>query len=232
MENFLRKIFRKENTIVEIKKLLKIIDLKVPIIIGGGAHKGETISKLKRYFPKSEIYAFEAIPELANQIKLKPKISVFNKALGEKNEKLEFNVNVSSDTSSFLDSDLNKKYYANKVKLDKKIMVECASLDTLLKTDQIKQPDVIKLDLQGYELYALRGAKETLANAKIVLTEVEFIPLYKNQPLFDDIDQYLKDNDFRFYKFFEIRETDGRRTFADAIFINNKFFNKYGFPFI
>src|SRR3954470_18825766 len=47
--------------------------------------------------------------------------------------------------------------------------------------------DFLKLDIQGAELDVLRGATKTLANTLVVESEVEFLPLYKDQPLFGDL---------------------------------------------
>ena len=218
-----------KNQYVEIKRLLSEIGINKPILIDGGAHEGQTISKFKKYFPEPEIYAFEAIPELAIKLKNNENINVtiFNKAIGERDEKIEFKINNSTATSSALDSDLAYKYYPGQNDLIKKISIDCVSLDSLLNDNIIKQSDVIKLDLQGYELFALNGAKQTLANAKIVLTEVEFISLYKDQPLFEDIAQFMKDNNYRLYNFYDIQnDKSGQIIFADAIFINNNFFKQ------
>lgn len=228
---FLKSILYKnyKDQYAEIKKMLTEINLSKPVLIDGGAHKGQTILKFKKIFPGSEIYAFEPIPELAGKLKIieDTTVTVFDKALGEKDGKIEFRVNNSTATSSAFDSDLVHKYYPGVAELNKKISVDCVTIDGLLKTQKIKQPDVIKLDLQGYELYALEGAKETLINTKIVLTEVEFIPLYKNQPLFEDIAQFMKDNNFRLYNFFDIQNNEfGQIIYADAIFINNMFFEQ------
>ena len=60
-------------------------------------------------------------------------------------------------------------------------------------TDHI---DVIKLDTQGSELDVLRGAARTLDRIIAVQTEVEFNRMYEGQPLFEDIDRFLREHDF------------------------------------
>lgn len=53
--------------------------------------------------------------------------------------------------------------------------------------------DILKMDIQGGELLALKGAQSLLEASRIRLLalEVEFKPLYKDQPLFWDICAYL-----------------------------------------
>ena len=41
-----------------------------------------------------------------------------------------------------------------------------------------------------------RGAERILASVRVVETEVEFNPIYLGQPLFSDVDRYLRDQGF------------------------------------
>ncbi len=103
--NFLKKTFKRDLTYFELTRLLQSI--KNPIFIDGGAHSGETIEKLQIYFPNAEIYAFEAIPELANNITKSAGVTIFSKALGEKERTLSaFNITQSSDCSSAFNTEL------------------------------------------------------------------------------------------------------------------------------
>jgi FkbM family methyltransferase len=57
---------------------------------------------------------------------------------------------------------------------------------------EAKGADYLKLDVQGGELMVLQGAVATLRDVLVLHTEIEFLPMYKNQPLFSDIDAYLR----------------------------------------
>lgn len=72
-------------------------------------------------------------------------------------------------------------------------LVETRRLDDL---PEVEGADYLKLDVQGGELMVLQGAVETLRNVLVVHTEAEFAPLYKNQPLFADIDAFLRAQGF------------------------------------
>jgi FkbM family methyltransferase len=61
--------------------------------------------------------------------------------------------------------------------------------------------DLLKLDTQGSETEILAHASETLKRCLIVQTEVEFVPLYEDQPLFADVDQLLRGRGFMFHRF-------------------------------
>lgn len=51
--------------------------------------------------------------------------------------------------------------------------------------------DFIKVDVQGGELSVLRGAGNLLDSCLGVEAEVEFLPIYRDQPLFGDVSAYL-----------------------------------------
>lgn len=67
---------------------------------------------------------------------------------------------------------------------------------------EIEQVDYIKIDIQGAELLAFYGMKKALKQALVIHTEVEFIEMYEGQPLFSDVDIYLRARGFRFAKYF------------------------------
>ena len=56
------------------------------------------------------------------------------------------------------------------------------------------------MDIQGGELDALVGSK-TLKKTLGLEIEVEFQKIYKNQPIFNDIYDFLKENEFIFIDF-------------------------------
>src|ERR1700740_820321 len=55
----------------------------------------------------------------------------------------------------------------------------------------------LDLDTQGSELEILQGAKRFLSTSIVALKcEVEFSPLYEKQPLFGDVDRFLRECGF------------------------------------
>jgi FkbM family methyltransferase len=61
--------------------------------------------------------------------------------------------------------------------------------------------DLLKLDTQGSEAEILAHASKTLERCLIIQSEVEFVPLYENQPLFADVDTLLRRHGFMFHRF-------------------------------
>lgn len=72
--------------------------------------------------------------------------------------------------------------------------------DNFFRSQNLERIDFLKLDTQGTELEILKGAREYLTAGKIavVKTEVLFLPVYRNQCTFSDIDRFMKDQGFMF----------------------------------
>jgi FkbM family methyltransferase len=67
--------------------------------------------------------------------------------------------------------------------------IETRKLDDVA---EVAGMDYLKLDVQGAELDVILGAPRLLQDALVVHTEVEFIPMYEQQPLFGDVDVALR----------------------------------------
>jgi FkbM family methyltransferase len=71
--------------------------------------------------------------------------------------------------------------------------VQADRLDDHLQSHGLSDVDFVKVDTQGSELLVLQGASSALESSVIgVEVEVEFTPIYSGQPLFADVDAYLR----------------------------------------
>jgi FkbM family methyltransferase len=90
--------------------------------------------------------------------------------------------------------------------LEELTRVTATSQVQTVRLDDITQAegaDYLKLDVQGAELDVLRGAGRLLKQVVFVQTEVEFVPMYVDQPLFADVDQALRAAGFLLHHFAE-----------------------------
>ncbi len=71
-------------------------------------------------------------------------------------------------------------------------------VDTLRLDDvaEIARMDFLKMDAQGSERAVLAHGRARLKDAVVVQTEVSFVPLYQDQPVFGEIDLLLRDAGF------------------------------------
>jgi FkbM family methyltransferase len=76
--------------------------------------------------------------------------------------------------------------------------IETVRLDDVAEVEDL---DYLKIDIQGGELLALSNATAKLRSCTVIQTEVEFLPMYRDQPLFAEIDQFLRGQGFVIHKF-------------------------------
>jgi FkbM family methyltransferase len=79
--------------------------------------------------------------------------------------------------------------------------IETRRLDDIPET---AGADYIKLDIQGSELMTLQGATDRLADAVVVHCETEFLRMYVDQPLFSEIELFLRERGYAFHRFYPI----------------------------
>lgn len=79
--------------------------------------------------------------------------------------------------------------------------IDTVRLDDVTETDGL---DLLKIDIQGAELMVFENAVNRLAEALVVQTEVEFVPMYRGQPLFSDVDCFLRRHGFLLHRFEDI----------------------------
>ena len=77
--------------------------------------------------------------------------------------------------------------------------IDTVRLDDIPETEGI---EYIKIDIQGGELMALSNAENRLKSTLVIQTEVEFMPMYVGQPLFSEMEMFLRGHGFMLHRFF------------------------------
>jgi FkbM family methyltransferase len=86
------------------------------------------------------------------------------------------------------------------VNLDFTLEIETTTLDTFCVSEGIEEIDFLQIDVQGGDLLVLEGGVSILANSVLaVQIEVEFSPLYIDQPLFADVDTFMRKQGFTLF---------------------------------
>jgi len=209
--------FKAGSEFKDIKKVMNYSKKHIFNIVDGGSANGGTIIGWKKFFPESYVYAFEPIEneEIKKVEGSFSNVKVSFLALGSKEETKKLNVNKYSDTSSFYNNISSEKNYQR----EKAIDVKVTTLDKWCNKNHINV-DILKLDLQGYELEALKGAKEQLDNnIECILIEVSFIEFYLNQPLFCNIEEFFKKYNFILYNMY--KGYKGKIDFVNCLFVKD-----------
>lgn len=189
-------------------------------ILDIGAYKGEWSVLVRQVFPEAEILMLEAqeerIPDLeATKRQLGGKIDYRISLLGaEHREGVTFNKSADAPTSNSVLAGWNR---------ENKFQVKCTmrTVDAILSEAGKPGPDLIKLDVQGYELEVMKGATACLKSAQAVLLEVSLIDLYKNNPLLHDVTAFMHQRGFVAYDFCALmrRPLDLALAQVDIIFV-------------
>jgi len=83
--------------------------------------------------------------------------------------------------------------------IEKKEKVLADTLDSIVQKLELPAINFIKIDAQGHELPILQGAKNVLKNSVGLEVEVEFQPMYKDQPLLADVDAFVREGGFELF---------------------------------
>jgi hypothetical protein len=96
-------------------------------------------------------------------------------------------------------------------------------LDSFVSAAEIESPALLKLDVQGFELKALRGCESLLDQFAFVYVECSFIELYTGQALAHEVVAWLEQRGFRLSGTHNMtRDASGREVQADFLFTANR----------
>jgi len=154
----------------------------------------------------ADIVGFEPIPEALAELNEKkgPNETYLPYAVGD-GKRHTLNVCFAPGLSSLLKPNPDVTNMFHGFPLWSRI-VSTMDLDTV-RLDDIPETagsDLIKIDVQGAELMVFENATARLADTLVIHTEVEFLPFYQNQPLFGDVDVFLRKHGFVFHRFFPL----------------------------
>jgi FkbM family methyltransferase len=190
--------------------------LSVNCAIDGGAATGSWALELRKIFPRATILCVEPRTDVQDELRriaqANPGIHVAQVLLGPREDQVPFNE--ASDQSSVLNDATGRPY-------GQTTTATMATLDRLVEQQKLPWPDLVKLDLQGYELEALRGGLQSLDRAQAVLLEVSFLRLNAQSPIAHEVIAFMADRGFVVYDVLSLwhRPLDGALAQGDFLFL-------------
>ena len=168
----------------------------------------EPFHALLEIFPQSRVAAIEIDPALCAELNARapPGMRYYSAVLGRADELRTLYETWHPTCTSLYEPDERLADVYDRLdvlRLKSRSTVRTMSLDRFVSDNGLGSIDFIKMDIQGAELDVLQGGTETLRRVLALVTEVEFVPLYKNQPLFADVDTHLRANGFMLHKLLE-----------------------------
>ena len=177
---------------LELLELLRGLNLQV--IFDVGANVGTWTLLAKALYPAAQIHAFEPLSMHTEKFRQLTKgldgVHLHEIGLGSQPARTVMKVTDFSDASSLLPltETGKKRWHLEQVE---EVPIQVERLDDWVARHQLSAPDLIKLDVQGFELEVLRGAEKSLAQTKAVLLEASFQNFYQGQCRFDELVSWL-----------------------------------------
>jgi FkbM family methyltransferase len=164
-------------------------------VVDIGANRGQFALCARRLYPNALIYSFEPLRSPAKAY-LKTfrgdlKTQLFNKAIALQSGSAAMHVSKWDVSSSLLPIAQAQQDNFPFTAESRQETVDTAPLAECLDRNAITGTALLKLDVQGYELAALRGCEDLLECFKYVYVEASFIELYVGQALATEVVAYL-----------------------------------------
>lgn len=200
------------NTLYRVKRQ----GIRPSQIIDIGASDGKWTRDCLKVFPDAKYFLVDPLEKnsvLLNKLhQTKPQVKVWQGALGPRHGQLDLYIH--GDQSSFFASE-----YSQSNEMSTRT-VKVRTLDSFMEDSTIQQPDMIKADVQGFEIEVLKGAEKCLENTELLLLEVSYRRIYQNGPLAHEIISYVGSRGFRIFDIcsYVKRPLDGELAYSDILF--------------
>ncbi len=197
-------------------------NLVVDGIIDVGANRGQFSLACRLVYQEIPIVAFEPIPREADSFRRihgnDPKVELVQTALGETEGEAVLHVSRSADSSSLLPIGREQVKLFPDTAQAGTLVVPVQRLDDLARHWAGRNRQLLKLDVQGFELSVLKGAVLTMDSCAHVYVECSEVVLYEGQALRAEVQAFLEGRGFRLTGRFNLSLAGGRLVQADYLF--------------
>jgi FkbM family methyltransferase len=199
----------------------------VSTILDVGANEGQYAGEILEGKYKGNIYSFEPIHSVFNKLKANaqafPKWQVFNHGIGSEEGQTTINISENFVSSSILPIGKSSLEVEPKTRSTHRETIDVTTIDSFFaKNSHFERPILLKLDVQGYEMEALKGAIKSLSSIKLVQVELSLVSTYEGAPLYGEVIDFLEEYGFELYTIIPgfMDGKTGRLLQADGVFLN------------
>jgi FkbM family methyltransferase len=192
-------------------------------IIDGGGHRGEWSKLALSVFGDTPLIIIEPQEELYKDlsilVKAQPNCQHIKAGIGRASGTLIQTIWEDYAGSSFLPPVQDSLLESGKQR-----MVMMTTLDQILEDATPEfYPDLVKLDIQGFELEALSGGQSLFGTTEVFIIETSLFPFMPNQPITSDIIRYMSERSYEIYDITEFarRPIDGALGQVDLAFVKS-----------
>ena len=201
---------------------------EVNCIFDVGANIGQTYKSYRDLWPGSYIYSFEPVESTFEMLKSNVggdgKVCIEKLAFGAKEESKE--IAVFDGALSVLNT-INP-IEMNKCSEAKLVNINISTIDGYCKSKNIINIDLLKIDVEGWEVEVLMGATSMLKQKaiKAILLECGFQSVNKRNTNFSDLVLFLENYDYYFYSLYDTDAHDFLRGnhLSNAMFVSKSVF--------
>lgn len=197
--------------------------LRVATLVDVGANVGQFSLLVRKLHPDAQVFAFEPLAAAAARYRAlfagMPGVTLHQAALAPETGRATMHVSASADSSSLLPiSDRQTEMFPGTAEVGTE-EVRTGPLDAFVAPADIREPALLKIDVQGFELEVLHGCASLLDRFDHVYVEASFVALYEGQALADEVISYLESSGFELAgRHNESRDARGQLVQADFLF--------------
>lgn len=174
----------------------------IDVLLDVGANAGQYGSLMRELGYDGKIVSFEPLGSAFKLLQRRAERDklwrVENYGLGSVEEICEINVSANSYSSSLLDIMPAHTDAAAESQFVGRQPVQIRTLDYVFdEFCGVGDKVMLKVDTQGFEKMVLEGASNSLHRVALVQLEMSMIPLYRNEALFLELIEYMKERGFR-----------------------------------
>lgn len=178
----------------------QILTRELATVIDVGANRGQFSLAVRRWAGDARIIAFEPLSAAAARFQEvfrgDDRVTLHRAAIGPEAGETVIHVAAADDSSSlFSFSELQEQIYPGTAEVGTE-KIRVGRLTDFLSKEQIIPPALLKLDVQGFELEALKGSEDLLELFSQVYVECSFVGLYSGQALAGEVIAWLKERGF------------------------------------
>mgnify|MGYP001263629321 CR=1 FL=1 len=188
-------------------------------IVDVGAYEGAWTRKCATLFPDADYLMVEAMPKKKEQLervsrehRIKSQVAIAVLGSGDGQEVYFSELETAS---SVLEENETQH---------QRVLRKTRSLDRIVQEAGFNEIDLLKLDVQGYELEVLKGFGEHIKKTEVIISEISLIDIHKGVPLLRDVVNFMFDRGFVTYDICSVsirRPLDGALWQTDFMFVKH-----------
>ena len=204
----------------------KVFRRNLAMVVDIGANRGQFALAVRRSILKARVIAFEPLSDAAgtfrNIFQGDSAVTLHQAAIGPEAGEATIHVPAADDSSSLLPiSTLQDQLFPGTHEIRTET-IKVGRLSDFVASKEIVTPAMLKLDVQGYELEALKGCDELLEKFSYIYVECSFLELYSGQAMADDVIEWLRKRSWFLSGIYNmIYDCNGKSVQGDFLFENS-----------